>query len=438
MLSNEIGMQEILQKIFNLKSVEDIVDDENFDAANIEYASLCEIGYDKIVKYLNGTNNISNEMLIGLHAFFAYGHPTDAFSRCMKEHLRQYGSNLVDLLESIPDQGTSLNLQNAQYYQGIYKQKLSFSLLENVSRISLYRHRIYKGECLFAFAYLLLNAFKSCNKDFEAWFLSTKREDLKTIFTEQALDLSAMYDYIDESHISSKLPFIKVLSYMLSFKIDPQLSFPDDTKEMSEMDVSVENLYFIAYAFKYRGNEAVDQNKAQQIFDELDALKEYLQLFNVNLYKEFLGKVDSAILYLFVFKVDDEDLKTDLFSALADYLIDKIDNEEYFSYHTIKDTELLGNLLEFISEAYRITLSDKFSKLCDEIDHPYYYYRFNDNWNNEVKTLVYYLSVFFIYSQMDNDFNMKEKQERFNETVKGFIRYTQDDIKKVLNKIQRP
>ena len=184
MITDEIGVSEMLKEIFTIYNDEDLILSDDFETENLEFLKVKDSAYKKIIEYLKNNNSFSMDTFLAINATLAYGHHPSKLDDEIKNYITKYIDNFIEKIDSIKDLNKYLYKESVQNYESILVDKISYDLIKNIITLSLYHSRLYKDKHIFGMRNLLLNLSKYSHEKFSKWILTTSRDDLKVIYID--------------------------------------------------------------------------------------------------------------------------------------------------------------------------------------------------------------------------------------------------------------
>ena len=434
---NEIGFEEMTKTIFFVNEKNELIE-RNYFEGTLPNLHLTEKGYDKIINYLNNNSFQNMDILLIILSSLAYGHPSEKMKKTLAYFITKNKDiifNNIDTLENIIE--IELNKEKSQVVQSIIDMEMSFNLLETLSNIINFMWRgfdLYKKEKLYGLGYLFLYLSKYCHNDFEEWFLKTKSNKLKIIYTNEQLDSLNIFD-IEEVYINSKINFVRGLAKLVIYVKEFKLT--DNQKSIMDLEPNEENVYFTIFSLDLKYYGKLYKDDIDKLNKRLIEIKEYLQFLSPSIIKEFLIRVDTNILYGMVNEVINQKQRFSIYDELLKYLDTNIDLLTLTNFEKIEEANIYGAILFEIDDEQRIIeIKNKFDIIFKEIDEPYYFYRFHNDWRMSLNKLLYYLIVIFIYySNKDKRDTFLIYKEKINNIKKDFEFFKYEQVNNLLEQI---
>ncbi len=436
MITDEIGVWEMLKKIFNIDNNESLIISDDFETESIEFIKFNESAYEKICQYLKNNDNISFNIFLAINTTLAYGHHPIKLDLEIENYIKKYSNEIIEKIEKIESLNKYLNKETFQEYESLFVKQISYNLIKNISTICLYRSRLYKNNYIYGIQNLLLNLSKYAHDKFSKWFLSTKRNDLKVVFGSATLDFMGSVDNLTEKSIESDIPFFRAFSKIVFYEIDRNITFPNLQKHFYNLDVNKENLYFVLYYFSNKTVDFKNENSLNKINDDMKKASKYLVFLDENILEEFLSSINLSILYGLIDEVESKTLRLSLFKTFFNYTKDSIKLERFISKFTIEKANILGNILLVLEENYSDEIIKEFDELITSMKEPYYFYKFKKLWDKQIVLLTHYLIAIFICNCKMSKINYIRCKNNFLEIQKGFSHVNDSFIKEILEQIK--
>lgn len=398
MITNEIGVREMLKEVFSINNDEDFILSDDFETKNLEFLKVKNSAYKKMIEYLKNSNSFSLNIFLAINTMLAYGHHPSELDLEIEKYMIKNIDNLIEEIDSIQDLNKYLNKESVQNCESVLVNKISYDLIKNIITLSLYHSRLYKDEYIYGVQNLLLNFSKYSHEKFFNWFLTTNRNDLKVIYVDATLNFMCSIDSLSENNINSEITFIRAFSKIIFYNIDSNLRLPNIQKSFYDLDLNEENLYFVLYYFLNKSFDQRNIDSVNELNKEIKKASKYLNYLNEDMLKEFLKYVNHiSVVYGLIDEIKNNDLRTRLFQVLYDDLKTKIEFEEFINNFTIENANVLGNVLLFLDEKKLNDFFEEFDKLIEKMEEPYYVYKFHNQWRVQISNLSHYLIAIYIY-----------------------------------------
>lgn len=427
MITDEIGFNQVLENIFNINDIENEMFKDNFFKGNIKSPSITEDGYNKITEYLEletNTLNISIEMFIGILSTLAWGHPTELHAQQIKNFVLKRKEWIISNLITLQDISKYINKAEVQKVEHIINLKVSYELIDTVNIMCMHcgRNNIFKDRYFYGIEYLLKLTSIYCHKEFSEWFLTTTRLDLKAIYA--SIVLSNIFDSMPEEHEESNIVFIRVLSTLMHYNIGFAKGIAQSSKTIQDLDIlKTESLYFILYALKELYRSKISGTEIEEVNNKIENLKQYFKHFTLDVFKEFVGRINNYVLCAILYKLNNNTLKQELYENFLQHLTSKLkDTKNYNKEDLVYDANVYANILMDIGEEkYLKDIKLKFNNKIAEMEEPYYIYRSSKSWDKDIYELLYYLVVLIGYLAKDSEDLVQEYITKFMNVKKDFL-----------------
>lgn len=435
MITDEIGVIEMLKEIFCINNDEDLILSDDFETEILEFLKVEDSAYEKMIEYLKNSNSFSLDIFLAINTTLAYGHHPRELDIEIEKYITKYIDSFIEEIDSIKDLNKYLNKESVQNYESVLVNKISYDLIKNIITLSLYHSRLYKDEHIYGVQNLLLNLSKYSHEKFSEWFLVTNRNDLKVMYTEATLSFMNSIDSLSESSINSEIPFVRSFSKIIFYNLDRNLQLPNIQKYFYDLDSNEENIYFVLYYFSNRTIDFKNQNNINELNEEIKKASKYLSYLNQNILKEFLKYMNVSVVYGIIDEIKDNDLRIELLNILFEDLKTKIEFEQFISNFTIEKANILGNVLLVSDDSNFNNIVEKFDELTIKLKEPYYVYKFHNQWDKQISILIHYLIAVFIYFKEKNDKKYLQYKDKFLEVKKDFIHTNDEYINDILKQI---
>jgi len=432
-MTEQIGYKELIKYIFENKDMEELTKEKYFENSS----SITKIGYKKIKWYLDNNKKISDfNLFLGILSSLAYGNPEelkDTITKILIINNRELILSNIDSLEQIVS-GT-LKLEELDSIQYIINIRMSFKLLNFVYN-NWIEYRLHK-KYFYGINYLLVYFSKYCYDDFETWFLSTKSKNLKVIFTSQILSSSNFYQN-EEVYLTSKIDFLRAIAKTTIYTWKKK--FFDNQKEITDLVQNYENIYFVMLYIQ-KNYYKLNKENIDNFTQEIEKLEKYFRFLSIKNLNEFIQYIDFEILYEIINKINNTKLKEKLLFQLQNEIKQQFESffkKSYFLDDEINKINLYGKIILNLQQNKEIeNIKSDFEKIYNEINEPYYFYRFNDKWKLLLKKLVYYLIIIYIFyfDDYENNNLIINYKEKIYNTLKEFNFYNINEIKSLLKQI---
>lgn len=427
MITDEIGFNQVLENIFNINDIENKMFKDNFFTGNIKSPSITEDGYNKITEYLAVETNILNisiEMFMGILSTLAWGHPTELHDQQIKNFVLKRKEWIISNLCTLQDMSKYVNKAEVQKVEHIINLEMSCELIDTVNIMCMHcgRNNVFKDRYFYGLEYLLKFTSIYCHKEFSEWFLTTTRLDLKAIYA--SIVLSNIFDSMPEEHEASNIVFIRVLSTLTHYNIGFAKGIVQSDKTIQDLDIlKVESLYFSLYALKELYRSRILGTEIEEVNNKIENLKQHFKHFTLDIFKEFVGRINNYVLCAILYKLENNTLKQELYENFLQHLVSKLkDNRNYNKEDLIYDANVYSNILMDIDEKqYLKDIELKFNNKISEMEEPYYIYRSSKSWDKDIYELLYYLVVLIDCFAKDSEDLVQEYVTKFMNVKKDFL-----------------
>lgn len=315
--------------------------------------------------------------------------------------------------------------------------KMSFKLLISVDHDWIV-YRLHK-KYFYGINYLLVYFSKYCYSDFEAWFLSTNSNNLKTIFASQILSSSNFY-HNEDVYLNSKIDFLRAMSKIIVFT--HRKNDFGNQKKIIDLVKDDESIYFTMLYIKkkYYG---LDEENIGNFEQDTEKIRQYFKFLSTDKLIEFTKYMNYKVLYTIINKVDDINAKKNLSYQLLikiEKQFESFFDEIHISDKKIEKISLYGKIILDLQENKKIeNIKLNFDKIYNDISEPYYFYRFNKKWRLSVQKLVSYLTIFdIIYFNDKKSHNLIiDYKEKIFSILKEYYFYDIDKLESLLKKIPK-
>ena len=433
-MNKQIGYKELMKYIFENTDIEELISKKYFDSPS----NITHIGYKKIEEYLKNNKIINNfNLILGILSSLAYGDSREIKDTAIKALIinnKELILSNIDSLEKIVS-GT-LKLEELNNINQIINMKMSFKLLNylNYSWIEYQLHKKY----FYGINYLLVYFSKYLYDDFETWFLSTKSNNLKAIFASQILSSSNFYQN-EEVYLKSKIDFLRAISKIDFFTY--KKNFFDNQKQLNDLPIEPESIYFIMLYIK-NNYYKIDNENIDTFEQDIKKFKNYFQFMSKSNLFEFMENVNFQALYLIIQKIYDSRLKNNLWYEMLKEIKNQFNSffdKSYISEDEINKVNLYGKIALDLQDSKEIeNIIIEFDKLYNEINEPYYFYRFNEKWELSLKKMIYCLNIIynFYYDNKKEHSKINNCKEKIYTSFKEYSFYNIDELKELLEQIE--
>lgn len=435
MITDEIGVKDMLKEIFNVNNDEDLILSDDFETVNLEHIEVKNTAYEKMIEYLKNDNNFSIDIFLAINTTLAYGHHQNELDIGIKKYIDRNVDKIIEKMDSIKVLSSYLNKEAVQDYESIFVNQISYDIIKNITTLSLYHSRLYKNRYFYGVQNLLLNLSKYSHKKFSKWFLTTNRNDLKVIYAEATLNFMSNIDSLSESNIYSDIPFVRAFAKIIFYNLDRNLKLPNIQKYFYDLDVNEENIYFVLYYFSNKTFDLKNQSSINELNDEIKKTSKYFEYLNKKILGDFVRYINVPIIYGLIDEVKNDDLRIELFKVLFEHLKTRLEVEKFISNFSIEDANILGNILLVSDDSNLNNILKNFDELVVKMKEPYYIYRFHNQWDKQISILIHYLIAIFIYFKEKSDKKYIPYRNKFLEVRKSFAHTNDNYIEDILKQI---
>ena len=430
-MNKKINFANFLEKLDNNNFL-NIDFDSYFESYNINM-SIEKRQYNQIVKLFKQSEEISLNTFIWINASLAYGESTNGIKNKIKIYIEKYKEIIFKELEKTPSLNNFINNKNKQYYNAMIYGNISFEYILDINTLNVYHHSIYKENRLWGVEYLLINLFKYVKKDFNNWFTNTKREDLKLIFSESILSPIFHNRLLTIEDDNSDILFIRILSKIEFYNIN--VNHLSSDKSFLNLEKNEENALLVLYHFYRKNLKVEDKLYLDKLKQDISNSKEFLSILSEKEFKNCFEYINHEILYELIYLMEDRSNKEKVFMTYSDYLERKVVGERYISSISIDLSNTFGNVLFQLDKKYFLDFKEKTKKLLEEINEPFYFYRFWNEWNLKISHSCLFLITIYIYCKLQNKNDYLEIKEKFLKCKENFEHNSDEKIEFILNQI---
>jgi len=433
-MNEQLGYNELIKYVFENKSIDELLESGYLE--NVSY--ITKKGYEKINKFLKENKNLNNfNLILGILSSLAYGYSQE-IEKEITEALITNNKKLIfsniDRLEEIT-QGT-LKLEKSIWLNEIINMKMSFNLLRNLDynwiHFDLYKKHFYGID------YLLIYLSKYYFSDFESWFLSTKSNNLKIIFTSKILSNDNLYE-MNETFLNSKIDFLRAKSKIAFFTWKEKIF--NNQKQITDLPIDEESICFVMFYINKKYYKLNKEN-IPSFEQDIRKIKKYFVFLSEKKLNEFIKYINFEILYRIIKEVDNNSIKECLLNELFREIKQQFElffSKSSFDENEVEKINLYGKIILDLQNKEEIeNIKNNFEKICREINEPYYFYRFNNKWRLFLKRLIYYLIIIYIayFSDYTNHYLIIDYKNKILKTIKEYDFYDRNTLELLLNQIQ--
>ena len=439
MLQNQLGFDKLLKEVFFIDDFKDTLNKENTCfKGSINSLEITKYGQNKIINYLKKDDNkVSIEILIAILSFEAHTNDISWLENAKTEYIQKNIEKIFYQLNNLIIDKNHINKKVAQYCLWIMEAKLSYALINNIVSLIIRSDSIFKEYNYYGLEKLLVELSTRYHNEFVTWYLNTNRKDLKTIFISIVVSHYNFFEFCSEKFSQSDIDFIKIISITIEYQLDKSLSFSNQNKTFIDLDSSKEeNIYFLLYYYRYRSLDIRDKKDFEIFQEELKNIRAHIQHLNIGILTEYINQVDKSILANIVVIVDDVKKKEELIAELCTSMEKKLESMMSLSEYDVADANTYSFLIQNSENSSHIQgIEEQFVKYCEYLNTPYFFYRNQEQWQNTMNKLIYYLIIIFnTYSDKDT-----RKVQRFKQlyisTKRSFYLYNEEMTISILNQI---
>jgi len=452
MLNRELGFNLIRSEIFGLTNASETdLEKSKYLNGNLNNLSVTEDGFRAIKKYIDDPNNeIRFDMINGILATFAYGHPNliNGINDSVKQAiLKEKDTLFCELDNSYPDLKTYLNQQQYQFCQSLMKMKISYDLVDWLANNQYFNpETILKKRNFYGLQNLLPTIASLFPKEFEEWYLKTKREDLKAVFLNSFLDFdfqkffNNISKFPAEDFIESKIDVLRLYSILIKIganKFGGGISIEKAKSLISETKIiDKEKLYLILYYFKYRRFDHKDEVGNKSLDDDIKVFSDIFNHLDKKIILEFYGRIDDIVLAEAIGMIKDKKKKLSLLAIIIYKLNSRFIKNHHPIIHDILKANLHGNLLKEFGEKRGKKLETLLVANLEKINEPYFHYRHNDLWGESISRAMYYLIMIFVFYHGKDTSKISFYKNKFLIAKGNFSHYLSKEFNKILDQIK--
>jgi len=451
MLNKEFGFNIVLSEIFGLKNAAEAdLERSKYLNGNLNNLSVTEDGYKAIKDYVdNSCDEIGFEIINGILATFAYGHPSliSGINDSVKQViLREKDDLLCELDKSFPDLKTHLNQQQYQVCQSLMKMKVSYNLVDYLANQHFRAEMILKKRDFYGLQNLLPTIAAVCPKEFEEWYLKTERDDIKAIFVNSFLDFDLNKFFRNFSKISaedfieSKIDVLRLYSILMKIGADRLgggISIEKTKSFIPEKRIAEkEKLRLVLYSFKYSRFDPKDDVRNKLLDEDIKTFTKNFSYLDEEIVSEFLGHIDDSVLAEIIGSIEDREKKIKLLSIIVSKLDSRLKENLRPHIHDILKANLHGSLLKEFGDKYGQEIEELFSQNLSKINEPYFYYRHNDLWSEAISRAMYYLIIIFIFYHDKDSSKISLCKDKFLKAKGSFYHYLSKEFDEILQQIK--
>jgi hypothetical protein len=432
MILKEYGMKKLFEKVFeSMKFPEDMNDSSIYFEGKIEYLNLSEEGKLKVEEFFSTFNEFNLEILNAALSMNAYKHVSSSFKEKLDKYIERHKSLIFSNIDKIVIDEADINKVNVQIYEVIKKSdKIDITFLSNVCSLAIYRKDLFNEHNYYGISNLFTYLCINFHKEFTTWYLNTKREDLKTIFTSISLCTHYIFDFATPELSKSPIMFIRTISKIIEYNLDRTIGYPSFEKTFLDLDKNEEeNLLFVLYSYRYKFDDKIRE-------EDFKRVASFSRFFTKEILIQFLHQViDKKLLALFILNISDLERKEELLKEFITHINKSMNKDDIiFTENFLKELEVYSILINNSQNAlvYVKLLENNFKKICIFMSSPYIYYRETQKWQSNIKILVSHLVVLSILEEYKN---INEFYDLYISTKKQFNCYQEKEINNILNRV---
>lgn len=429
MILKEYGMKKLFEKVFeSMIFPEDMNDSSIYFEGKIEYLNLSEEGKLKVEEFFSTFNEFNLEVLNAALSINAYKHVSSSFKEKLDKYIERHKSLIFSNIDKIIIDEADINKVNVQVYEVIKKSdKIDITFLSDICSLAIYRRDLFNEHNYYGisnlFAYLCINF----HKEFTTWYLNTKREDLKTIFTSISLCTHYIFDFATPELSKSPIMFIRAISKIIEYNLDRIIGYPSFEKTFLDLNKNEEeNLLFILYYYRYKFDDKITE-------EDFKKVASFSRFFTKEILIQFFHQViDKKLLVLFILNISDLKKKEELLKEFIFHIHTSMNKDDItFTENFLKELEIYSILVNSSQNTlvYIKSLEDDFKEVCSFMNSPYFYYRETQKWQSNIKILVSHLVVLSLIKDYKN---IEEHYILYINTKKHFNCYQEDEINNIL------
>lgn len=430
MILKEYGVKKLFEEVFeSMKFPKDMNDSSIYFEGKVEYLNLSEEGKLKVEDFFSTFNEFNLEILSAALSINAYNHMSSSFKETIDKYMERHKSLIFSNIDKIVIYEADINKVNVQIYEAIKKSdKIDMAFLSNICSLTIYRRDFFNEHNYYGVSNLFVHLCINFHKEFTDWYLNTKREDLKTMFTSISLCTHYIFDFATPELSKSPIIFIRTISKIIEYNLDRTLGYPSFEKTFLDLDKNEEeNLLFVLYSYRYKFDDKIRE-------EDFKKVASFSRFFTKEILIQFLHQViDKKLLALFVLNISDLEKKEKLLKEFTTHINKLIDKDDIiFTENFLKELEVYSILVNNSQNTliYIKSLEDNFKKICSFMNSPYSYYRETQKWQSNIKILVSHLVVL---SLLKGYKNISELYSSYVNTKKQFNCYQEKEIDTILN-----
>lgn len=434
MILKEYGMKKLFEKVFeSMKFPEDMNDSSIYFEGKVEYLNLSEEGKLKVEEFISTFNEFNLEILNATLSINAYKHVSSSFKDKLDKYIERHKSLIFSNIDTIVIDEADINKVNVQVYEVIKKSdKIDVTFLSNISSLAIYRKDLFNEHNYYGISNLFTYLCINFHKEFTVWYLNTKREDLKTIFTSISLCTHYIFDFATPELSKSPIMFIRAVSKIIEYNLDRTIGYPSFKKTFLDLDKNEEeNLLFVLYYYRYKFDDKISE-------DDFKRVSSFSKFFTKEILLQFLNQViDKKLILLFILNIDNVEKKEKLIEEFIIYISNLLNgNNIVYADRFFKDLEVYSLLISSSEKTslYIESLETKFKEISTLMNSPYNYYRKTQDWQNNIKILTNHILLLSFISDYRN---IDELLIMYKNTKREFICYQEKEINSIIKSISK-
>lgn len=432
MILKEYGMKKLFEKVFeSMKFPEDMNDSSIYFEGKVEHLNLSEEGKFKIEEFFSTFNEFNLEILNATLSINAYKHLSTSFKENLEQYIEKHKSLIFGNIDKIAIDKTDINKVNVQVYEAIKKSdEIEISFLSNICNLATYRRDLFNEHNYYGISNLFTHLCINFHKEFTTWYLSTKREDLKTIFTSISLCTHYIFNFAAPELSRSPIVFIRAISKIIEYNLDRTLGHPSFEKTFLDLNKDEEeNLLFILYYYRYKFDDKIRE-------EDFKKVASFSRFFTKEILIQFLHQIiDKKLLIWFILNISDLEKREELLKELISHINKSMNKDDIlFRENFLKELEIYSILINNSENVlvYIESLEDNFRKICSFMNSPYSYYRETQRWQSNIKILVSHLVVL---SLLEDYKNINELYCLYLSVKRQFNCYQEKEVNDILNQV---
>lgn len=432
MILQEFGIKKLFNKVFpSLIFPSDINNTSKYFEGNIEYLNLSDIGVKEIEDFFINYNEFDLEILSAIMSISSYKKISSFFEEKINNYILQHITSIFLQLDNVHFDRNDFDKVNVQIYKAIKDtKKIDSSLLDNICKLAAQRKDLFKHYRYWGLYNLFTHLCTKYHEKFSNWYLNTKKEVIKIVFTYIVLNDYNIFEYATPELSKSQIVFIRAISKIIEYNLNANwLGHPYFKKTFIDLDLDdEENIICILYYYEYKSIEEIKKEE----FQKVSPLSKFL---TKEVLEQFLNKIiNKRLLVSFILNIEDNIRREELLNILC-ININKAMNEDKLilldRYLNDLDAYSIAINKSSRKKNYILDLENEFKRICTFMNKPYSYYRETEIWQNNIKILVSYLVVLTAVE----DYNIDKLFRLYTNTKKQFLHYQEKEIEAIINEI---